>query len=57
MHQKRYDMYFARKEDGTPRYSVDEICRLEGITRQALYASLRKIDPNFKRRTPPRTWS
>ena len=53
--RRRFRLY-NKKKDGYHLYSIEDIAEKEGVSRQAIYQSLRKFGEDFKKRKRPRTW-
>jgi len=46
--RRRYRLYHRRNRFGRRLYTVAEIARMEGVTRQAIYLSLKKFTDEAK---------
>jgi predicted DNA-binding protein YlxM (UPF0122 family) len=53
--KRRFRLY-NQKKGGRPRYSIADIARMEGVSRIAIYFSLKKFGKEYKRRQRPKTW-
>jgi hypothetical protein len=47
--RRRYRLYLKKNKMGSPFYQVKDIARMEGVTPERIYQSLRKF-PDWKKR-------